>query len=83
MHEADETEEHRLKLLEVREGATRAFEPSEQPLDFVAPLVYPSVVLLWSRRFLVGGTTGMSLKSSTSCLVSLPSLAQSISRCAG
>ena len=43
----DETQEEHIKFVEAREDAPKALQPSEQPLDLVAPLVQLLVVFPW------------------------------------
>ena len=43
----DETQEEHIELVEAREDAPKALQPSEQPLDLVAPLVQLLVVFPW------------------------------------
>ena len=45
--EGEEAEEEDIEFLEAREDSAEAFEPSEQPLDFVALFVESAIVFPW------------------------------------
>ena len=71
--EVDEADEHDIEFLEAGEDAAEAFEPAEQALDLVAPLVQRAVVLPGLDSVGLGRNTGMKPRSSASCRVSSPS----------
>jgi len=51
----DKGQEHHIEFLEAREDATEAFEPTEQPLDFITPAVHGTVVLPSGNAVLLRG----------------------------
>ena len=72
-NEIDKCEKDDIELFKSGEDASEAFQPAEKPFHFVAFLVEFTVVFPGLSLLDLGGTTGIIPRSSTNCLVSLPS----------
>ena len=77
--EVEEAEEEHVEFLEAGKDAAEALEPAEESLYLIALLVEGRSYSQGVIQFDFGGTTGIMPRESTSCLVSSPSQALSIS----